>query len=53
MPPSYREGEIRGLFVLELDDSEMTTVSLEGRLSRVMAEALADEPGKVAEMFGP
>ena len=48
-----REGEIRGLFVLELDDTELTMVSLEGRLSRVMAEALADEPGKVAGMFGP
>ena len=46
-------GEIRGLFVLELDQDEMTLVSLEGRLSRVMAETLADEPGMLAGMFGP
>lgn len=47
-----QEGEIRGLFVLELDDSEMIMVSLEGRLSRVMAEALADEPGDLVGMLG-
>ena len=48
----YEEGEIRGLFVMELDDQEMTLVSLEGRLSRVMAEALADEPGELVGMLG-
>lgn len=47
-----QEGEIRGLFVLQLDDKEMTMVSLEGRLSRVMAEALADEPGELAGILG-
>lgn len=48
-----RDGEIRGLFVLELDEAELTLVSLEGKLSRVMAEAMAHEPGKLAGMFGP
>jgi hypothetical protein len=46
------KGRIRSLFVAALDEAELTLVSLDGRLDRVIAEALADEPGELVEILG-
>ena len=51
----YREGEdgsIRRLYVVTLDPSELTVIDLEGRLDRMIAEALADDPQGLDGLFG-
>lgn len=43
----YREddaGSIRNLYVVELDEAELVVIDLGGRLDRVMAELIADDP---------
>ena len=45
-------GAIHNLYVVELDEHELTVVDVAGRLDRVIAEALADDPRDVAEIFG-
>ena len=45
-------GAIHNLYVVALDEHELTVVDLAGRLDRVIAEALADDPREVAEIFG-
>lgn len=47
-----KEGKIRGLFVATLDADELTLVSIDGRLDRVIAAALADDPGELVEILG-
>ena len=44
-------GQITGLFVAALDGEELTLVSLEGQLDRVMAAALADDPGEFIDLL--
>ncbi|MDX1643359.1 MAG: DUF4252 domain-containing protein [Thermoanaerobaculia bacterium] len=46
------EGVIRSLYVVALDEVELTMVSLEGRLDRILAEAIADDPSGFAASFG-
>jgi len=47
-----KEGKIRGLFVAAFDEEELTLVSLDGRIDRVLAAALADDPGELADLLG-
>ncbi len=47
------EDAIRNLYVVTLDSHELTVVDLAGRLDQMLAEALADNPGELAEIFGP
>lgn len=42
------QGGIRNIYVLALDEVELTMVSLEGRLDRLLATAIADDPGGFA-----
>ena len=46
------DDSIRNLYVVTLDPYELVVVDLEGRLDQLLAEALADEPGELAELFG-
>ncbi len=51
----YRPGDagaITNLYVVALDDRELTVVDLAGRIDRIVAEALADDPGEAVEIFG-
>jgi hypothetical protein len=49
----YRpDGSIRSLFVIELDQQELSIVGVEGRIDDLLAEAIADEPGEFAGLFG-
>ncbi len=51
----YRPGEagaITHLYVVTLDDYELVVVDLAGRIDRIVAEALAEEPGELVEIFG-
>jgi hypothetical protein len=43
-------GTMRNLYVVALDPSELTLVRLEGRLDRVFAEAVADDPDEVVRI---
>lgn len=45
-------GVIRSLYVVALDEVELTMVSLEGRLDRLVAEAIADDPAGFANALG-
>lgn len=47
-----KQGKIRGLFVAALDAEELTLVSLDGRIDRVLAAALADNPGELLDILG-
>jgi Domain of unknown function (DUF4252) len=38
------KGALRNLFVVDLDDSELTLVRIDGRLDQAFAEAIADRP---------
>jgi hypothetical protein len=42
-------GEIREMFVVCLEDDELTVVHLEGDLDSVLAAAVADDPGQLLE----
>ncbi len=46
------EGAITNLYVVTLDAHELTVVDLAGRIDRIVAEALADHPGELVEIFG-
>lgn len=41
-------GALRNLFVVDLDDSELTLVRIDGRLSQAFAAAVADRPREAA-----
>ena len=47
------EDSIRNLYVVTLDAYELTVVDLEGRLDQMIAEALANDPDELNEIFGP
>lgn len=47
------EGGITNLYVVALDPHELTVVDLAGRIDRIIAEAFADDPGELVEIFGP
>ena len=42
------EGGIRNIYVVALDQAELTMVSLEGRLDELLTEAIAEDPGGFA-----
>ncbi len=46
------DGSISGLFVVELDDYELSIVGVEGRLDEILANAIADDPGEFSGLFG-
>lgn len=48
-----QDGSIRGLLVIELDASELNIIGVEGRIDKILAEAIADEPGEFGGLFGP
>ena len=48
----HKDGAIRGLLVIELDDRELSVVGVEGRIDEILAEAIADEPGEFSGLFG-
>ena len=45
------DGSIRGLLVVELDESELTIVGVEGRIDEILANAIADEPRDFTSFF--
>ncbi len=45
-------GAIRNLYVVALDRDELAVIDLEGRLDRVFAAALADDPDGFVEILG-
>lgn len=45
-------GSVAALLVVELDDDELSVVGLEGRLDEVLAAAIAEEPGALADRLG-
>lgn len=45
-------GAIRNLYVIALDEVELTMVSLEGRFDELLAEAIADDPSGFAAGLG-
>jgi hypothetical protein len=47
------EGRLRGIVVVDYDGSELEVVRVRGRLDRVLAEAMADDPDSAVEIFGP
>lgn len=52
----YREddaGTIRNLYLVDLDERELTVVDLAGRLDQMLAEALAGEPDALVEALAP
>jgi Domain of unknown function (DUF4252) len=47
------DGALRNLFVVSLDESELSLVRVDGRIDQALAEAIADQPKKaVATMKG-
>lgn len=46
------DGRISGIFVIELDGSELSIVGVEGRLDEILANAIADDPGELSDLFG-
>lgn len=46
------EGAIRNVYVIALDEAELTMVSLEGRLDEVLVEFIADDPSGFAYGLG-
>lgn len=48
-----QDGSIRGLLVIELDSRELNIIGVEGRIDKILAEAIADEPGEFGGLFGP
>lgn len=46
------DGGLRNVFVVTLDDHELTLVRLDGRLDRAFAAAVADHPKEVARQIG-
>ncbi len=51
--PGDEEGAITHLYVVTLDPYELVVVDLAGRIDRIIAEALSEEPGELVEIFGP
>ena len=45
------EGDLDGLFVVAFAGDELEIVRLEGRIDRIMAEVLAEDPGEAAAMI--
>lgn len=45
-------GAVNNLFVVDLDQDELTVVRLDGRLDRALAEAMAHDPGEVIRQVG-
>lgn len=45
------DGDLEGLFVVTVDASEVEVVSLEGRIDRILADAIADDPSSAGEVL--
>ena len=46
-------GELDGLYVIEFDGAELEVVRLEGRIERLMAEAVSEDPGSASRLLAP
>lgn len=46
------DGVVNNLFVVDLDQDELTVVRLDGRLDRALAEAVAHDPDEVIRQVG-
>ena len=47
-----KKDRLQGIFVVDYDGRELEIVKVHGRLDRVLAEALADDPDSAIEIFG-
>ena len=47
------DGDLDGLYVVDLDGGELEVVRLEGRIEQIMAAAVADEPETAARLIEP
>lgn len=46
-------GELDGLYVIDFDGEELEVVRLEGRIERLMAEAVSEDPGSASVLLAP
>ena len=46
-------GDLDGVYVIEFDGDELEIVRLEGRIERLMAEAVGEDPGSTSRFFEP
>lgn len=46
------KGAIRSLYVVAFDSHELSVIQVEGRLDRLIAQALADDPGELDQILG-
>jgi hypothetical protein len=46
------DGRMSGIFVIELDAYELSLVGIAGRIDEILAAAIAEEPGDLADLFG-
>ena len=46
------DGGMSGIFVVELDNYELSLVGIAGRIDEILAAAIAEEPGDLADLFG-
>jgi hypothetical protein len=46
----HEDGSVSGLYVVTLDPYELEVVRLEGRIDKILAEAIKEEPEKASEM---
>jgi hypothetical protein len=44
------EGELAGLYVIDLDGGALELVRLEGRIDRLLADAIRVDPGSAAHL---
>lgn len=47
------DGELDGLYVIEFDGDALEVVRLEGRIERLMAEAVSEDPGSASVLLAP
>lgn len=47
------EGDLDGLFVVTMDAGELEVVRLEGRIDRILADAVAEEPDRAGLLVDP
>jgi hypothetical protein len=46
-------GDLDGLYVIEFDGNELEVVRLEGRIERLVAEAVSEDPGSASRVLAP
>lgn len=50
---AHGDGELDGLYVIGFDGAELEVVRLEGRIERLMADAVSQDPGSAARWLEP